>query len=83
MNGTRAPAAATRMPPSAGFVRTENMVMRRALSADAGRRFRRYWRAIKPCSGFVSRRLLRAIGARGRRDVGSTDRMPDGREDAA
>ena len=32
-----------------------------ALSPDAGRRFRRYWRVIKPMGAFVSRELLKAV----------------------
>lgn len=36
----------------------------RPLSADAERKFRRYWRVIRPGGAFVSRRLLKAIRRR-------------------
>ncbi len=39
----------------------------RALSVEAERRFRRYWRVIKPMGAFVSRELLRAIRDRAQR----------------
>jgi hypothetical protein len=33
----------------------------RALSPAAGRKFRRYWIAIRPMGAFVTRQLLRAV----------------------
>jgi hypothetical protein len=39
----------------------------RALSPDTERKFRRYWRLIKPAGAFVSRELLHAIRNRARR----------------
>ena len=41
----------------------------RALSADAERKFRRYWLFIKPGGAFVSRQLLKAIRNRAQRAV--------------
>jgi hypothetical protein len=38
------------------------------LSARSARRFRRYWRVIRPTGRFVTQHLLRAIAARARRD---------------
>jgi hypothetical protein len=36
----------------------------RALSPATERKFRRYWRVIKPTGAFVSRQLLKAIRSR-------------------
>ena len=49
-----------------------------ALSARSERKFRRYWRLIRPTGAFVSRQLLRAIGRRAEsagRDVALRDAL--------
>lgn len=43
----------------------------RALSPEAERKFRRYWRIIKPTGAFVSRELLRAVRAKAQADNAS------------
>jgi hypothetical protein len=55
----------------------------RALSADAERKFRRYWLAIKPGGAFVTRQLLKAIDRRARRAAPSATPATTGRRDAA
>jgi hypothetical protein len=45
----------------------------RALSADAGRKFHRYWLFIKPGGAFVSRQLLKAIRNRAQGAAVATD----------
>ena len=48
----------------------------RALSPLAERKFRKYWRIIKPTGAFVSRELLRAIGRRAEQSMTEVVHVP-------
>jgi hypothetical protein len=54
----------------------------RALSPTAERKFRRYWRLIRPTGAFVTRQLLRAVRRRAQRAAAAHDPPNPGRHAA-
>lgn len=54
----------------------------RALSPTAERKFRRYWRVIRPTGAFVTRQLLRAVRRRAQRAAAAHDPPNPGRHAA-